>query len=142
MTRILVAFDGSETALRGLRHAISLARSMHDAAIHLVHAHHPPETDGAIAIYVPVEKMAELQRAHSEGVLADGLALLAGSGVPHTSEVLVGNLGAAIAQCADERKCDLIVMGTRGMSAIGNLLMGSVSTRVVHFANVPVTLVK
>jgi nucleotide-binding universal stress UspA family protein len=33
-------------------------------------------------------------------------------------------------------------MGTRGMSAIGNLFLGSVTTKVVHLANVPVTLVK
>lgn len=142
MAKILVAFDGSETAMRGLRHAIGLVKSMKEGSIHLVHAHEPPETDGAIAIYVSIEKMAELQRAHSEGVLAGGLAVLAEAGVPHTSEVLVGNLGASIAQCAEERNCDMIVMGTRGMSAFGNLLMGSVSTRVVHFAHVPVTLVK
>lgn len=142
MAKILVAFDGSETALRGLRYAICLVKSMKEGSIHLVHAHEPPETDGAIAIYVSVEKMAELQRAHSEGVLAAGLPLLAEAGVAHTSEVLIGRPGAAIAHCAEDRRCDMIVMGTRGMSAIGNLLMGSVSTRVIHFANVPVTLVK
>ena len=33
-------------------------------------------------------------------------------------------------------------MGTRGMSAISNLLMGSIATRVLNLADVPVTLVK
>jgi nucleotide-binding universal stress UspA family protein len=36
----------------------------------------------------------------------------------------------------------MIAMGTRGMGTIGNLLMGSVATKVVHLASVPVTLVK
>jgi hypothetical protein len=35
-----------------------------------------------------------------------------------------------------------IVMGTRGMTAFGQMLLGSVASRVVHFAAVPVTLVK
>jgi nucleotide-binding universal stress UspA family protein len=142
MPRLLVAFDGSDTALRGLRYAINLVKSMHDASIHLVNAHEPPDVDGAVAIYVSHEKMAELQREHSEGVLANGAAVLREAGVAHTTEVLVGHVGATIAKCADDRQCDMIIMGARGMSAIGNLLMGSVSTRVVHFAHVPVTLVK
>lgn len=142
MPRLLVAFDGSETALRGLRHAIALARSMHEASIHLVHAHDAADVDGAVAIYVTHAKMAELQREHSESVLAEGRKLLDDSGIAYTEEILAGPIGQSIARCADDRHCDLIVMGTRGMSAIGNLLMGAVSTKVVHFAQVPVTLVK
>jgi nucleotide-binding universal stress UspA family protein len=38
--------------------------------------------------------------------------------------------------------CDGIVMGTRGMSAVGNLVMGSVATKVIHLTKLPVTLVK
>jgi nucleotide-binding universal stress UspA family protein len=33
-------------------------------------------------------------------------------------------------------------MGTRGMGAIGNVFLGSIATKVVHLASVPVTLVK
>lgn len=142
MPKLLVAFDGSDTALRGLRYAISLARSMHEAAIHLVHAHEAPDVDGAVAIYVTQDKMAELQQQHSQSVLEAGTALLAEAGIAHTAEVLTGHVGQAIAKRADELKCDMIVMGTRGMGAVGNLFMGSVSTKVVHFAHVPVTLVK
>ena len=107
-----------------------------------MNAHEPPDLEGAVAIYVSHEKMAELQREHSEGVLENGAAVLKEAGVAYTTEVLIGHVGAVIAQCADDRQCDMIIMGTRGMGAIGNLLMGSVSTRVVHFAHVPVTLVK
>ena len=42
----------------------------------------------------------------------------------------------------EELNCDGIVMGTRGMGAIGNLVMGSVATKVVHLTKLPVTLVK
>ena len=39
-------------------------------------------------------------------------------------------------------KCDAIVMGTRGMTVLGNLVLGSVASKVVHLSSVPVTLVK
>ncbi len=42
----------------------------------------------------------------------------------------------------DAEGVDVIVMGTRGMGALANLALGSTATKVVHLAEVPVTLVK
>lgn len=47
-----------------------------------------------------------------------------------------------VPRVATEREADLIVMGTRGLSSLGGLLLGSVAQRVVHHATVPVLLVK
>ena len=43
---------------------------------------------------------------------------------------------------AEEIGCRVIVMGTRGMSALANLMLGSVTTKVVHLTKLPVTLIK
>ncbi len=142
MHKLLVAFDGSESALRALRYAIRLAQENGPVALHVVNAHEEPVVYGEIAVYVTHEKMAELQRQHSEAVLAAAEGLLKGAAVPYTKEILVGDIAAAIARRAEEQGCDNIVMGTRGMTAISNLVMGSVATKVVHLAKLPVTLVK
>jgi nucleotide-binding universal stress UspA family protein len=47
-----------------------------------------------------------------------------------------------IAKHADELGCDGIVMGSHGRGAMGSLVLGSVSTKVIHWTKVPVTLVK
>ena len=47
-----------------------------------------------------------------------------------------------ITRKAEELNCDAIIMGTRGMGALGNLVMGSIATKVVHLTRLPVTLVK
>jgi nucleotide-binding universal stress UspA family protein len=43
---------------------------------------------------------------------------------------------------AASKGCDMIYMGTRGLTATSGLLLGSVATRVLHLARVPVVLVK
>ena len=64
------------------------------------------------------------------------------AGVTFTSQVLIGDIPKSIVSCAENLACDGIVMGTRGMSAVGNLVMGSVATKVIHLTKLPVTLVK
>jgi nucleotide-binding universal stress UspA family protein len=142
MHKLLVPVDGSENALRAVRHAVALAKLMGQASIHLVHAHDEPRMYGEIAVYVPPEKMAALQREHSEAILAAAEPPLRESGVEYTKDVAVGPVPNAIVECAERLGCDAIVMGTRGHSTIGNLLLGSVATKVVHLTQLPVTLVK
>ena len=54
--------------------------------------------------------------------------------------------GEAVAETIDrvarETGADQIVMGARGLGRFRGLMLGSVTTQVVHLANVPVTLVK
>ncbi|MBL8386260.1 MAG: universal stress protein [Burkholderiales bacterium] len=142
MHKLLIPLDGSDNALRAVRYAIGLARSNGPITVHLVSAHEEPEIYGEIAVYVTRERMAELQQKHSEAAFATAEKLLADAGVAFSREIVTGHIAEAIAQSAERAGCDGIVMGTRGMSAIGNLVMGSVANKVVHLARVPVTLVK
>ncbi len=43
---------------------------------------------------------------------------------------------------AKSTRCDLICIGTRGMSALGKALVGSTATKVLHISDLPVLLVK
>jgi len=64
------------------------------------------------------------------------------AGATFTGEIAVGDIAPTLAWRAEELQCDEIIMGTRGMSAIRNLVLGSMATKVVHLAAMPVTLVK
>ena len=141
MSKLLVAVDGSPNATRAVEYAIRLAKKTGDA-LHLVTVHPEPVIYGEIQVYVPKEKMEELQKKHSEDFLRPAVELARAAGIAHTSEVLVGDTAVVIARRAKALACDSIVMGTRGMGAIGNLMLGSVATKVVHLSELPVTLVK
>ena len=139
--KLLVGVDGSENALRAVRYAARLARENGPVAIHLVTAHEEPVLYGEIAVYVSAEKVLECQRRISETWLAEAERALQEAGVPYSKEILAGHVPSVIARRADELRCDGIVLGSRGMTAMGNLLLGSVASKVAHIAHVPVTLV-
>jgi nucleotide-binding universal stress UspA family protein len=54
----------------------------------------------------------------------------------------VGAEAEVISQYAKEKGCDYIMMGTRGLGTVSNLVVGSVATKVIHLSPVPVLLVK
>jgi nucleotide-binding universal stress UspA family protein len=142
MKKLLVPVDGSGAALRALHAAVTLAKLVPDASIHLVHAHEAPRVQGELAVYVPAEKMRALQRAQCDSFLDRAEAELKGSGVRYTREALEGPIGRTIAEHAERIGCDAIVMGRHGESAFGELLMGSVAMKVLHASKLPVLLVR
>ena len=142
MHNILVPTDGSENAARALDYALKLAKENGPIELHLVTVHPEPVMYGKLLVYITREKMERLQREHSEDFLRPAEAVVRAAGVPYTSEILIGDIALMIVKRANELKCDGIIIGTRGMSVVGNLVIGSVATKVVHLAKCPVTLVK
>lgn len=142
MHKFLIPIDGSPSALHALDYAIKIAKEHGSVEMHLLHVHPEPIVYGEIQVYVSREKMEAMQMAHSRDLLQPAIEIAQASSVPYTSEILVGDTAHSICRRADELNCDAIVMGTRGMSSIGNLVMGSVANKVIHLAKVPVTLVK
>jgi nucleotide-binding universal stress UspA family protein len=141
MHKLLVPIDGSDSSMRALNYAIKLAQAHPTFALHLLTVHPEPIVYGEIQVYVSREKMEEMQLAHCLDILQPAIEATKAAGVPYASEVLVGETAQIIAKRAHELNCDAIVMGTRGMSAIANLVMGSVATKVLHLTKLPVTLV-
>lgn len=142
MRKLMVPIDGSESAMHALDHAIALAKDRSGLELSLLNVHPDPIVYGEIQVYVPMDRVLDEQRKSSEALLAPAAEKVKAAGVPCTTEIESGDAATTIARRADALHCDGIVMGTRGMGAVANLLLGSVAAKVVHLANVPVTLVK
>jgi nucleotide-binding universal stress UspA family protein len=138
---LLVAIDGSESAARALKHAIGLAQEIGDVYLHLATVFPEPAIYPSLEVYLPAERIGLVPEELARDILAPALEVVMASGVPCTSDFMIGDIAHSLARKAEQRGCDGIVMGTRGMSAIANLLMGSVATKVVHLTKLPVTLV-
>jgi nucleotide-binding universal stress UspA family protein len=142
MHKLMVPIDGSDNSTRALQYALKMAKEVGPMQLHLLTVHPEPAVYGEIQVYVTAEKMKEMQDLRSMDLLQPAIDAAKSAGVSFESEIATGDPAGTIAKLADERHCDAIVMGTRGMSAIANLMMGSVATKVVHFSTMPVTLVK
>ena len=143
---ILVPIDGSGYANRAIDYAGDLA-SKYDAKIVLLHAVHYPfgrlpeelhqfavseHLDGPDEVGALVEKMLES---------AELRALNAGAKETGRDSV-IGDPATVILDAAKSFDADLIVMGSRGLGGLKGLLVGSVSDKVLHHAEVPVTIVR
>lgn len=136
-TKILWATDGSDNADQALIVAKSLA-SEEGATLTIAHVVQKIATSGdaAIAWHADEEQVeAKLKRIASE---------LSKEGFDATLKIIkhVGPQPAhEIADLAREAGSDLIVVGTRGHSAITGLMLGSVTQRLLHIAPCPVLVV-
>jgi nucleotide-binding universal stress UspA family protein len=74
-------------------------------------------------------------------MLAPAKAVLDAAGLKYGVHVRVGPVAESIVDQATKSHSDLICMGTRGMTALSNMVLGSVATRVLHLAHIPVVLV-
>ena len=78
----------------------------------------------------------------AEKVLSPVTKFLLRHGIDAKSSWKMGHIGETIAKFAEAEKCDMLVMGSHGHSALTNLVMGSVATQVLAHCNVPVLLVR
>jgi nucleotide-binding universal stress UspA family protein len=141
MLNIVVAIDGSEAALRAVGHVINMCASDSTALqIHLINVQYP--VHGGVSAFVDSGQIKEYHLAEGEKALAPARALLDAAGMHYHSHLFVGEPAETIARFAKERACDHIVIGTRGLGAVSSLLLGSVATKVIHLADMPVLLIK
>jgi nucleotide-binding universal stress UspA family protein len=137
---IVVGTDGSDPAAEAVRQATDMA-SREGARLHLVTAYPDPQmlrermTGGAHTETIDLRRVADavLKRAAS-----DALA----KGVEVETHVREGDPAEVIIDVAKEKKADLIVVGSRGLTGIQRFLLGSVSHKVSQHAHTSVMIVR
>jgi nucleotide-binding universal stress UspA family protein len=141
MSKILVAIDGSAAALR----AVDFVATQHQlfpitTEITLIHVHLPIPSPRAVS-WVGAEVVNKYYDDEAEAALTPARDLLQKAGRTFLVDKRIGDPGHQIAVVGGNGY-QLIVMGTHGRTALGNLAMGSVATRTVAESSVPVLLVK
>ena len=126
--RILVALDESEKAWRAVAITADVA-SRYGATVHVEYVLDETQTGEDDAVGALVE--AAVKHLESAGVTAEGKVRPA-----------AGRIADELIGAAREMNADLIVMGSRGMSEFGAMMLGSTSHEVLEQAHCPVLVVR
>jgi nucleotide-binding universal stress UspA family protein len=144
--RIVLPFDGSPSADNAVAHVVDLANRFAKARIEIDVINVQNATAGLPGFYRDAADVADqitkssLEEAGK--LLAEPLKTLERAKMAVKSKVLLGEPANEIAAHVEDSGADCVVMGTRGLGAVGGLVLGSVASKVVHLVKVPVTLVK
>jgi len=140
--KILLPVDGSENSLRAVQHVIAMKEQYSDPIeVHLLNVQ-LPVASGAVKMFISQQQLNDFYRDEGVAVLKDARALLDQAGVSYQHHIGVGDLAGTITAYAKDKQCRQIVIGTRGRGSFAGALLGSVATKVVHLADIPVLLIK
>jgi nucleotide-binding universal stress UspA family protein len=140
MSKLLVPFDDSPSALRALEKAIAYARSHEGTALHVLTVLDDVGLDTQELIdAVEIERVLTAEANQQQQAAR---AVVEPTGLACVYRAVPGAPARVIADYARDHSIDHIVMGTRGLGKIAGLLLGSVATKVLHEVDCPVTLVK
>ncbi|CAI7919312.1 unnamed protein product [Closterium sp. NIES-54] len=149
--KVAVAVDGSDNSMHALREAVRLfARTAKE--FHIMHAHKPPNefrTDSLFSWQEYHKRMEHERHTKAQQLLQKCAAVVReeggkqgmDEGVAVSGVNLKGDPRDVLASHVQSVDADLMVMGTRGMSLLKRMAMGSVSSHCVHHAPCPVLVV-
>jgi nucleotide-binding universal stress UspA family protein len=140
--KILLSVDSSPDSDKAV-HATSELAQVHGAQVLVVHGRDTPLVNPNVR-----PAPAQVERWESEEtaqrIVDSAVSELKEAGVSVQGQVLPGqgHIARKILEAADENGSDLIVLGSRGMSRLEEVMIGSVANRIVHASKVPVLLVR
>jgi nucleotide-binding universal stress UspA family protein len=89
-----------------------------------------------------IDSLEKREADEGRALLKRSVQILADNGIQAKSMMLRGDAATEILQYANEHDIDLIIAGSRGLSAVTGWLLGSVSRKLVHYADCSVLIVK
>ena len=134
---ILVPLDGSKNSMRGLDKAISLAKK---SEMEIIGLHVIQTSLSEIKIIKTILRNA--LNKNYKNFMKVAKKKCSRNKVPFIDTIEYGNEGEKIVSFAAQNKCDLIVMGARGLGSIREAFLGSTSNYVLHTSKIPVMIVK
>ena len=142
MLKVLLPVDGSESAARATQKLIeTFGWYKQQPRIDLLAVHLPVHRFPNMGLAVSDEMIERYYAEECEDMLAVSKKILDAAGVNYTTHKAVGTIAESIIEHAKKMDSTMIYMGTRGMTALSNMLLGSTTTRVLHLTHIPVVLI-
>jgi nucleotide-binding universal stress UspA family protein len=143
LEKILVPIDGSEAAWHALEYACRLGEKF-NSEITIVHVVQPHYTLPVLAIHEGIPFVSvNIEEVETTGYQLIEFAKSQVKDYPTVETLLeFGHPAEQVLALAKTGNYNLIVIGSRGLSAISEFFLGSVSSKVSQYSTIPVMIVK
>jgi nucleotide-binding universal stress UspA family protein len=140
--KLLVATDGSKDSLRAVSYAADLIRKLNTPGSLTLLSVHDDAALRHARRFVGKQAIDDYLRELSDADLKEARELLAQANVQHDDLIRTGHIATEIANAGEQGGYDMIILGSKGRSALKDFVIGSVAKRVVEIARTPVLLVR
>jgi nucleotide-binding universal stress UspA family protein len=140
--KILVGIDGSKSSANAAKYAAKLATSLRTKNRVTLLSVHDDSGLKHFKRFAAKGAIEDYLREISEQDLRAAQKILDGAGVAHDMQIEYGRAADALIAVATKGKFDMIVLGSKGRSALKSFVMGSVALSVLSSSKIPVVLVQ
>jgi len=139
-TKILVPVDGSDNSYRALEAALVLSEKL-GSNISVVNV-----MEQVPITHIESEKLlSELLEAYkkeNQEILSKCSDIASQKGIAIKTVLLQGNPAPVILDYSKKENFDLVIMGSRGMGKFKELILGSVSSKIVHHSPCAIMIIR
>lgn len=140
--KLLVATDGSNNALRAVDYAIGMLGKLNEpGSITLISVHDDTALRNARR-FLGKDVVEDYLRELSETDMADARKHLDEAGIPYECITRTGHVASELTRAAADGGFDVIVLGSKGRTALKDFVIGSVARRVAELSPIPVLLIR
>lgn len=141
MHKVLLPVDGSHHSEKAARYLQDFLHDIGKIELHVLNVQ--PLAEGwEVRSFLQQEEIEQIAQDNAVALMEPVRTILDEAGIAYTVHIEQGEVAETIARYCKDLGCDQMVMGTHGKGALEGLLLGSVTTKVLHLVTVPVTLVK
>jgi nucleotide-binding universal stress UspA family protein len=133
---MLIPYDGSDEAMKGVEHGLSLSAEL-GSTVHALYVIDLPGVPRALSIRDDEEQVRKEYEEYGERVTNEVAEMAAERGLECVTALRTGAPSEEIVDYAKDEGMDAIVMGSAYQGALGSLL-GNTTDKVVRTATVPV----
>ena len=135
--KILVPLDGSKYSKKALQRACEMVHAF-DSQIILIYV-----VEKSIPVNLLDRKeYLQLLRKYGKKILSDANETLSKNGISGKSLIKEGNIVNEIDKVIKEEKCNLVVVGNKGLGTVARFLLGSVSNKLSQSSSCSIMIVK
>jgi nucleotide-binding universal stress UspA family protein len=136
--QIALATDGSQHAIRAAENALQIAKCSQNSKVEILYVVDPDKVKSEVLANWNSAGLEDSRKKRLRQVIK----MAENAGVSYDITILHGDPGPEIVDYVNRKKFEIVVIGSRGLNALQEFVLGSVSHKVAKRANCPVLIVK